>query len=212
VLTALGDLAALAALADPARRRLYELVAEASRPLGREEAAEAAGIGRSLAAYHLDRLAEHGLLDVGYRRLGSQSGPGAGRPAKVYTRARREFVSRTPPRDYLLLGELLVRAVLADGTGATRAALEDAARELGRELARNAPLVEVLRARGYEPAEVAPGRLRLRNCPFDAVAARSREIVCGLNLALVQGLVADRGAEAVLAPTEGACCVSIALA
>ena len=64
----LADLAALSALADPTRRRLYGLVVEAGRPLGRDEAVAAVGISRSLAAYHLDKLAEQGLLEVEYAR------------------------------------------------------------------------------------------------------------------------------------------------
>src|SRR2546423_9971891 len=91
----LSDLPALAALEDQTRRRLYELVAAADAPLTRDDAAAATGIGRSLTAYHLDRLAAHGLLEVGYARARERRGPGAGRPAKLYRRAHREFVART---------------------------------------------------------------------------------------------------------------------
>jgi predicted ArsR family transcriptional regulator len=205
---ALDDLTSLALLADPARRRLYALVSEAGRPVGRDEAATAAGIGRSLAAYHLDRLAAEGLLEVTYRRL-APGGAGAGRPAKLYARASRDFVLRAPSRDYELVGELLVRAAEADRSGATRAALESAARALGRELATDGPLEDVLRLRGYEPVEAEPGTLRLRNCPFHALAERSRELVCGINLALLQGLAGEAGGDAVLAPENGGCCVVV---
>src|SRR5881227_3925287 len=127
-----SDLGALSALAEPTRRRLYDFVARSGRRVGREEAAQEAGIARSLAAYHLDRLVEHGLLEVDYARPAGRSGPGAGRPAKLYRRARREFVLRAPARDYRLLAELLVRA--ADEKGrAVRASIERAALELGRD-------------------------------------------------------------------------------
>src|SRR5436305_12511520 len=106
----LGDLEALSALAEPIRRRLYELVVAARRPVGRDEAAAAAGIGCPLAAYHLDRLAERGLLEATYARPAARGGPGGGRPAKLYNRAAGEFVLRAPPRDYRLLAEVLVRA------------------------------------------------------------------------------------------------------
>ena len=58
------DLEKLAPLADKVRRRLYEHVVAQGAPVDRDAAAGALGIGRPLAAFHLDRLAEAGLLDV----------------------------------------------------------------------------------------------------------------------------------------------------
>ncbi len=215
-----SGLDALGALAEPTRRRLYEFVAQSGRRVGRDEAAQGAGIGRSLAAYHLDKLVEHGLLEVDYARPPGRSGPGAGRPAKLYRRARGEFVLRAPARDYRLLAELLVRA--ADETGgAVKEAIERGARDLGRSLGAAArrqggdtgeALRALLHERGYEPAEAEPGMLRLRNCPFDAVASRHPAIVCGLNLALIDGILAGLGrdpASATLAPQDDVCCVAI---
>lgn len=214
------DFEALATLSDPTRRALYEVVAELGRPVGRDEAASSLGIGRSLTAYHLDKLAELGLLEVTYARPEGRGGPGAGRPAKLYRRAAREFSLRTPPRDYRVLAELLARA--ADGAGdAARAAIDRAARDLGRELGagvrrsrngRRAMLEAALRSRGYEPVDAEAGTIRLRNCPFDSVAVRYPAIVCGLNLALIEGLLAGLQLDtmrAELSPQEGACCVAI---
>src|SRR5438445_12391996 len=84
-----GDAAldSAAALADPVRRRLHRFVTEATEPVGRDEAATAAGISRSLAGYHLDQLVDEGLLATTFARRGGRSGPGAGRPAKLYERA-----------------------------------------------------------------------------------------------------------------------------
>lgn len=214
----LTDLDALGTLAEPTRRRLYECVVEAKAPLTREAAAEAVGVDRSLAAYHLDKLVEHGLLEASYARPPGRTGRGAGRPAKRYRRAAREFVSRTPPRDYRLLAELLVEA--ADtGDADLAASIERTARDVGRRLGAAAAgdgteqtLQVLLRSRGYEPVEHEPGVLRLRNCPFDGIAARYPDLVCGLNLALIKGILDVRGAEhasAVLAPEPGACCVAI---
>jgi predicted ArsR family transcriptional regulator len=215
----LSDLDALAALGDRTRRRLYEFVVESAPPVGRDEAAEAAQIDRSLAAYHLDKLVECGLLEASYGRRSGRAGPGAGRPAKLYRRTRREFALRAPARDYELLAELLVRAVERSNPE-VQTALEQVARELGYGLgdaARGSGGDEqgALRACGYEPVENELGRLRLRNCPFDAVASRYPAIVCGLNLALIEGLLAGLGGDptsAVLAPEDGACCVAIAAA
>src|SRR5579885_2681097 len=140
---ALDDLDALTALADPVRRRLYEVVCDARRPTGREAAA-AAGLSRSLAAYHLDRLARSGLLEVSYGRPPGRGGPGAGRPAKLYRRASAEFALCAPPRDYALLAEILLRADRDDVPPSERAV----GRELGRQ---SGSLREALRSRGYEP-------------------------------------------------------------
>ncbi|MDQ3641298.1 MAG: helix-turn-helix domain-containing protein, partial [Actinomycetota bacterium] len=81
-----ADLAALAALGDPLRRRLYRFVGGQDHPVGRDEAAAGVGISRSTAAFHLDRLVDDGLLDAEFRRLTGRRGPGAGRPAKLYRR------------------------------------------------------------------------------------------------------------------------------
>jgi len=216
----LSDLDALAALGDRTRRQLYEFVVESVRPVGRDEAAEAAQIDRSLAAYHLDKLVERGLLEASYGRPPGRAGPGAGRPAKLYRRTRREFVLRAPARDYRLLAELLVRAA-DESNPEVKTAIEEAARELGYNLGDAArrsgadnqdALQALLRARGYEPVETEPGLLRLRNCPFEAVAGRYPAIVCGLNLALIEGMLAGLGTDptsAMLAPQDGVCCVAI---
>jgi len=205
------ELEALSVLADPGRRRLYAFAVEAGRPIGREEAAAAAGIGRSLAAYHLDRLAGVGLLEVEYARPAGRTGPGAGRPAKLYRRAERELAFRVPPRDYRVLAELAVEAASADA--AVCEALERAASELGeRAGAAGSRLVDVLLERGYEPFDREAGQLGLRNCPFAAVAARCPEVVCRINLALVRGILAGlrlEPARAVLTPDAAGCCVSV---
>src|SRR5436190_14925906 len=107
---ALQDVGALGALDDPTRRALYAVVARSAAPVGRDDAAAAAGITRSLAAYHLDRLAEAGLVEATYARPPGRGGPGAGRPAKLYRRAERQFSLSTPPRDYELLAEILLAA------------------------------------------------------------------------------------------------------
>jgi predicted ArsR family transcriptional regulator len=125
-------LSGLSALVDPIRRRLYEHVAGQDSPVRREAAAEAVGISRTLAAYHLDRLTEAGLLAATYARPEGQGGPGAGRPAKHYQRSADEVSVTVPPRTYALLARLLADAVAADPTGAVQAALMTAAETEGR--------------------------------------------------------------------------------
>src|SRR3712207_2554446 len=105
----------LGGLVDPVRRGLYRFVAGAGALVSRDEAAEAVDVGRSRAAYHLDRLGDDGLLRVAYQRRTGRSGPGARRPAKLYRRAPGEIPVSVPPRDYELAARLLATAV--DGAG-----------------------------------------------------------------------------------------------
>ncbi|MBX7554127.1 transcriptional regulator [Streptomyces sp. NPDC004232] len=219
------DIDAIAALQDPVRRRLYEYVAAQGREVGRNEAAEAAGVARTLAAHHLDRLAEVGLLESGSRRLSGRSGPGAGRPAKVYTRAQAELSVSLPARDYRTAAELLAEAAEQAGLDAGLCA---AARRRGEVLRGSAApcggleeALEMLAARGYEPhlegAEDAKGVsgaaasvVRMRNCPFHAVAERFPPLVCGMNLALLEGLFGTDGpVRARMDPRPGECCVVV---
>jgi predicted ArsR family transcriptional regulator len=211
------DLASLSALDDPVRRRLYNVVRERAEPVGRDEAAAAAGVGRALAVYHLDKLVEAGLLTASYRRPPGRSGPGAGRPAKLYARSDREFAVTVPPREYELAARLLVQVVESDPSGQSRAALLDAARRLGAELGRGfgpeqSDLPAVLAGQGYEPRRGDDGVIRLRNCPFHQLAEDHRDVVCGMNLGLIEGILAGLGAgglRPVLDPRPGHCCVVI---
>ncbi|MEU2453303.1 helix-turn-helix domain-containing protein [Streptomyces sp. NPDC012765] len=219
------DIDAIAVLQDPVRRRLYEYVVAQGREVGRNEAAEAAGVARTLAAHHLDKLTQAGLLESGSRRLTGRSGPGAGRPAKVYTRARVERSVSLPARDYRTAAELLAEA--ADEAGLD-AALCASARRRGEALRGSAgpcgglaEAMEVLAARGYEPhLEGAEGEggteggaapvVRMRNCPFHAVAERFPPLVCGMNLALLEGLLgADGPVRARMDARPGECCVVV---
>jgi len=212
-----ADLAALNGLShldDPLRRQLYEYVIESDGPVSREQAAAAATIGRTLAAYHLDKLAEAGLLTVSYQRPAGRSGPGAGRPAKLYTHANREITVSVPPRDYELLAKLLVTSVEHDGSGAVRAAVNEAAAEAGRRAGgqTGGNVLGALRNCGYLPRTGDDGRITLRNCPFHMVAQDHRDVVCGLNLHLVRGVIAgcgDRHAHAELDAHPDRCCVVV---
>jgi len=165
-----------------------------------------------------------GLLTASYRRPAGRSGPGAGRPAKVYARSGGEFMVTVPPREYQLAARLLVQAVAADRSGQARAALRDAARQLGADLgeqhrADRAPgdglrlaLESALSEQGFEPWHDDHSTVRMRNCPFHHLAELQPDVVCHMNLALIQGLVAGLGADSlnpVLNPEAEHCCVTI---
>lgn len=207
------DLGALGALQDPVRRELYEYVAAQGREVSRTEAAEAVGIQRTLAAFHLDRLVAAGLLEAGSRRLTGRTGPGSGRPAKVYRRAAAEHQVSIPPRDYRTLALLLADVVAAfDADERAEAAARRMGEALGAAEPRGAELRAVLAARGYEPYDDETGALRLRNCPFHVAAERQPMLVCGMNLALCEGLLAGLGRDGAvgvsLDPRPGECCVA----
>jgi predicted ArsR family transcriptional regulator len=211
-----SDLAAVALLDEPVRRRLYEWVAGQGHPVGREEAARTLGITKSLAAFHLDRLAEAGLLDAGYQRLSGRTGPGAGRPARVYSRADREIAVTFPPRRYDRVADLFAEALQRIGKGSPPPQLIQTAHDSGEQLAQASAasgrsLVDLLDQAGYEPAE-DDGTIRLRNCPFDALVDDHRPLVCGTNLAFAQGIVEGLAPGAAdyqprLDPQPGYCCV-----
>jgi predicted ArsR family transcriptional regulator len=219
-----ADLASVSSLDDPVRGRLYAFVSGSSDPVGRDEAATAVGIGRALAVYHLDKLVESGLLTASYRRPPGRGGPGAGRPAKFYARSGGEFMVTIPPREYEMAARLLVKAVAADRSGHALAALQEAARKLGEGIGeRHRPdpsqsasqrtaLESALSEPGFEPWHDDAGSVRMRNCPFRRLAELQPEVVCHMNLALIQGLVAGLGAgnlHPVLSPVPGQCCVTI---
>lgn len=206
----------IAPLAEPVRRRLYEFVVAQGAPVDRDEAAAGAGVARPLAAFHLDRLAEAGLLDVEYRRRSGRVGPGAGRPAKFYRRASRPDIAVSlPPRDYNLAARILADAV-DDRSGDRQPVLEAAAAQGvriagGDPPADRASLIGLLTRQGYEPVEDPDGVIRLRNCPFHALVAEHLELTCSMNLALLGGVLSastGTGVAAVPRPTAGFCCVA----
>lgn len=208
-----GDVSALGLLADPARRRLYDFVVEQRSPVTREDAAAAAGTSRNLAAYHLDKLAEAGLLDISYARRPGRTGPGSGRPAKRYTRSTRELTVSFPPRNYSLLAHILADAADTAEAGPVRASLTHAAEHAGRALGEQAQdLPTALTAAGYEPADTDAGDVILRNCPFHSIVQDHTELVCALNHAVIRGTLAGTGDDpdrAELDPCDGRCCVII---
>lgn len=218
------QIAGLAALDEPVRRDLYFYVSSRAGEVSRDEAARAVGVSRTLAGFHLDRLADEGLLDTSFRRLSGRTGPGAGRPSKLYRRSGRQLAISLPQRSYELAAGILAAAVDASGARKARAALRKAARAVGERIGadanaragsrpgkkrRLAGTVAALAAHGYEPAQ-AKGEVRLRNCPFHALATEHKELVCGMNLALLEGVVSVvdlPDVSAVLDPKPGMCCV-----
>jgi predicted ArsR family transcriptional regulator len=224
-----ADIDAVALLAEPVRGLLYEWVSSAGDAVGRDEAAAALGITRALAAFHLDRLVAAGLLVAEFRRRSGRSGPGAGRPSKLYRRARRDVAVSLPGRRYEIPARIFAQTIEHLEKRGSLDAVRTAARRLGeavglaaREGAGTRPTQKRLHAlllctlaeRAYQPREEA-GAIRLGNCPFQTLVADHRPVVCGMNLALIEGLIGglgNRRMEARADPGPGRCCVSLVAA
>ena len=218
----------IGALIDPTRRALYRYVVAQPSPVSRDQAAEGLGVARHIAKFHLDKLFADGLLGVEYARAPGRRGPGAGRPAKLYSRSSRELAVSLPQREYALAGRLLAEAVTEaerDGVpigDALASASRTAGRALGqqaRQLAGKRPRPSALRAAatgvlsecGYEPRDEG-AHISLINCPFHSLAQDYTELVCGMNLELIGGLVETLehpNLQAHLAPAPRRCCVRL---
>ena len=223
-------ISSIAALDQPLRRDLYRLLSERDGWVTRDEACEALGVPRSVAAFHLDKLAEAGVVEVTFERTTGRTGPGAGRPAKLYRRGAGEVSASVPDRRYDLAGSLLATAIAeSERTGAPvadclTAAARAAGKVIGEEAAavtgplkkredrRNAVL-ELLAGHGYEPVTAKRGEIALVNCPFHRLAEQHRSLVCGMNLDFLAGLLEGMGPadrlDARLEPEPGYCCVRI---
>ncbi|MGN9774521.1 helix-turn-helix transcriptional regulator [Micromonospora sp. H33] len=218
-----ADVASVAALSEPVRRQLYSYVVSQAEPVNREQAAAAVGVAHHVAKFNLDRLVADGLLDVEYRRPPGRGGPGAGRPAKLYRRADREISVTLPERRYDLASRVMAETITIAVRDrlAVDEALRRAATAIGRRLGQTPddldgmPPVEavntVLARNGYEPHCVAD-RTLLANCPFHSLAKDYTQLVCGMNLDLITGLLDELGPGdrcARLDPGPGRCCVTI---
>jgi predicted ArsR family transcriptional regulator len=218
--------AGIAALADPIRRDLYLYVSDQRAAVSRDQASDALGIARHTAKFHLDKLAEEGLLDTSFKRLTERRGPGAGRPTKLYARSSRQLSVILPERRYDLAGQLLATAIENSATQgiAPADALKAAAAGWGRNVADQARATAGLRPsperllgcacqtlaeNGYEPHR-SGGAIVLRNCPFDALAREHTELVCGMNLAILDAAteqLPEISLVARLEPSPDRCCV-----
>jgi predicted ArsR family transcriptional regulator len=218
----------IAALGEPIRRALYRYVVAQPDPVNRDQAAAGVGVPRHVAKFHLDKLEQDGLLEIEFSRPPGRGGPGAGRPAKLYRRSARELAVSLPERRYDLAGRVMAQAITAterDGTpiaDSLRHAARDTGRSLGEEARRRAgprpsqtallgAARDLLHEYGYEPRADHRG-LTLSNCPFHALAQDYTDLVCGMNLDLMDGMLdalQPASLAAQLDPTPDRCCVTL---
>jgi predicted ArsR family transcriptional regulator len=220
------QVAGIATLADPIRRDLYLYVSAQPAPVSRDQAADALGIARHTAKFHLDKLAEEGLLDTNFKRLSQRRGPGAGRPTKLYQRSSRQLSVTLPERRYDLAAQLMASAIdnASAAGGTVTDAVNAAATEWGRAVGDQARveagarpsrerlvtcMCDALAEHGYEPRRTRAA-IVLSNCPFDALARDHTQLVCGMNLAMLTAVTERVGKTklaARLEPAPDRCCV-----
>jgi predicted ArsR family transcriptional regulator len=219
---------AIAALEDDLRSRMYVFIRGRGRPVSRDEAAEEVGISRKLAAFHLDKLVERGLLIAHYARLPGRGGRGAGRSSKLYELSDLEVDVSIPERRYDIVGEIMVAALSEDSTEPPREVARRIAYDRGHSLGEEvkaelrlrppgservlAVAEKTLASYGYEPYRIDDQTISLRNCPFHNLSRRAPDLVCGLNREFIDGLLRGLGnesVEAALEPTPGECCVKL---
>jgi predicted ArsR family transcriptional regulator len=225
-------IAGIAALDQPVRRDLYALLSRESW-ISRDDAATVLELARSVAAFHLDKLVEAGVAEARFERTSGRRGPGAGRPSKLYRLAADELDASIPERHYDLAGSLLAAAAAESMTSGrpVRDCLRDAARAAGRRIGdeaseavnaahrksgRRDAVIGVLAQHGYEPQVAGRAEIALGNCPFHRLAEQQRDLVCGMNLdfldGLIEGLQSNSKLTARLDPAPGYCCVRITAA
>jgi len=222
------EIVAVAALDDDLRRGLYEFIRRAHRPVTRQEAAEAVGISRKLAAFHLDKLIDAGLLRACPAPQGALRR--VGRRPTAYQPTETDIRIAIPDRRPDTLATVLIDAVRGEheGEDAQGAALR-VAREHGRAAGQAArpptdprppeagdplaPAERALEEHGFEPEREAATWVRLRNCPFHPYAEQAPELVCGINHAFLSGMLEGLRTDAVEAllvpPSPGECCVRL---
>lgn len=222
-----GPLGFVSVLSDRSRWQMFSFVRRERRAVTREEVAASVGISRKLAAFHLDKLVEAGLLRTRYETSGDVRK--VGRRPKVYEPTDAQISLSIPQRRPELLADLLLDTVLGqhDGESAGEAAVRTA-RERGRTLGVSVrddtrpgrlgkergltACQQLLGEHGYEPVRVGPEEVRLRNCPFHPLAGKAPDLVCAMNREFLAGYLEGLqviGVEAVLAPTPGECCVRL---
>lgn len=181
------------------RERVLAVLRASERPLGVAAITTATGLSANAVRFHLQNLIESRAV----RAETDPDHPGPGRPAIRYA-AATPMEAANPSSAYRLLAGLLARAV-------SRSAIAGTASEAGRDWARTlAPVsstgasqpdpIDVVSTlfehSGFDPRRGVDGQtLELHRCPFLDLAVEQPDVVCGIHLGLVQGLLEEIGAR-----------------
>jgi len=209
----------LDAVGTPALRAALLYVRGRSAPVSAEELAAAQGVHANVARSRLDRLVEAGLLLSHFERRTGRTGPGAGRPAKIYAPAPETTAVEFPERNFadlvaLLVDELPPRArtkrLREVGAGFARRLLERTPVKPVRDLRRGLERVcQALGELGFQATveEVDGHRAVLSTpiCPLRPLVVAHPELVevdRGMWCGLVEAGVAGARAETVSCETR----------
>ena len=176
--------------ADPSRIAVLETVRGAEHPLDARKIAAAVGLHPNTVRNHLALLIERGFVTS---RTEERDRPG--RPRMLYS--AREGAGM---RDYRLLAETLVAHVAGtDEDRATTAIAAGRAQGVRIAGAQERPatvtealerVTEVLGEANFRPrVSTDRSRIDLRHCPFRELAEASPEIVCGVHLGVIRGIL-----------------------
>jgi predicted ArsR family transcriptional regulator len=176
-------------LTAPTTSRVFAAIADARRPLPTAAVAERTGVHPNSARFHLARLLEAGLLELGADRSG-----GRGRPRRLWSVASDASPGGKAPEAYRELASFLSRSV--GGSADARAE----GRRIGAEIGAGSgvdngtpeALGSALSAMGFQPRRHDAGNrteFTLCNCPYRDVAGSNPGIVCALHRGVAEGLV-----------------------
>lgn len=206
---------AVSVLSDPVRTAIYDYLRQQDEPAGRDEVARELGLPRNTATFQLERLAKAGLVEVEFRKLGQATGPGSGRPSKLYTVTAQEVVASVPHREYTLAAMMMVQTIerASEEQRPIGELLDEVVRQTGKEIAlERGALLEVLKDHGYIPESTPDGTVIMRSCPFHQLAAQFTNTVCAMNQELLSAVVEHTEAPydvCRIAPQSGHCCVRL---
>jgi predicted ArsR family transcriptional regulator len=157
---------ALTGIAQPELREVVLFTRAQARAVSADDVAGHFGINRTVARSRLDRLAAAGLLTIAFERRSGRTGPGAGRPTKLYSVPPETVAIEFPERHYdRLVGRLVAALPAADREDALRAVGE----EFAQDLAENAGLGRARDVRtAAERACTALGKLGFQAVVTDA--------------------------------------------
>lgn len=166
------------------RADVLEVLRSAAAPMTIIELADALEVHPNTARFHLEALLEAGQVE---RVDADHRGPG--RPPQLFRAARR--MDPGGPTRYRVLADILTQGLAAEQDPGARAL------DIGRAWGRGVPqpksdtptgaLVGLLDEFGFAPERSVSDEVRLRHCPFLALAETRATVVCPIHLGLMQG-------------------------